>query len=185
LIDYTNPACFQCDRQSSCQYPCLNYSNHLIRLHHAKEDQNIKNSIKTLDLDKNTDVLKKNNPYVARVTEVDISNETGDLKALDGGEKGVGNVNKNDELDEFMYNFIESAVDQPEYLQVCNELVHPSKILDWEILLDYMKEKNRVYSEENGLCEVCHSELVERKEYEEIWGSRQISERLWVCRNGC
>lgn len=119
---------------------------------------------------------------------LDIEKKQQDLKEAFYRIDGRVEVIKMDEdevLDEFMYNFIESSVDQPEYLQVCNGLVHPSKILDWEILLDYMKEKNKIFSDDNGICEVCHSPFVEKKEYEEIWGSRQVSEILWVCPHGC
>lgn len=82
-------------------------------------------------------------------------------------------------------SILEFEVDQPEYLQIVNGLRKPSDNVNWKLLLEYMTEQNRIYSAKNGLCEVCHSPLVEKTEYEEICGSRQVSERYWHCRNGC
>jgi len=83
-------------------------------------------------------------------------------------------------------NFImDYDVSDPTYLSVVNGLIDPLKVIDSDALIEYMSECNRKYCENEGLCEVCHSELEEKDQIEEYWGSKMGIGKYLVCRNGC
>ena len=82
-----------------------------------------------------------------------------------------------DDIDSIM----EYNVGQPEYLRVCNRLIDARTAIDFDLLVDYMREQNRIYSKEHFLCAVCHSELVEMVESEEGY----VSSRNLECPHGC
>lgn len=98
---------------------------------------------------------------------------------------GESDKELNNDVDDFVESLIGHNVSEPEFLQCVNGKRMISSIIDWKFLLGWMTEKNEEYSKREGICEVCHAQLVERAEYEEIWGSRQISEILLVCPNNC
>lgn len=82
-------------------------------------------------------------------------------------------------------SILEYEVDDPEYLQIINGTREIKDIINFNLLFEYMKEQNEEYCKKEGLCETCHTPLKEYEEYEEICGSRQISERYWSCPNHC
>lgn len=182
MVDYTCSLCQKCDRfPSTCDFPCETYSKALDALNLEENAKNFKNALKII----NPACTETHNPPVARLCEVGISHQTAVSCDVDYISKGGLKLNKNNELDEFMYNFIESSVDQPEFLQVCNSLVHPNKIVDWEVLLDYMREKNYKYCDDNLLCETCHHPLKKYDQVEECWGSKMVVGAYWGCPNNC
>ena len=170
MIDYTNPTCFQCERRSSCNFPCLNYSNYLIRQHHEKEAQNIQNSIKTL----RNEISQAHKPTPAGVTEVDISDKSGDLKGLGELKKEVKNVND-------IEDFLEFDVSNDKWLRAVNGMSSWIDIIDKGAFFDYLVEENEKYCAENCLCETCRSPLKEFTEMED----GMISQMYWSCSNGC
>jgi len=174
MIDYCNPICEPCGKSNgSCNWPCLEYSNYNLRKHMEKEDNNVQKSLKTLRNEENTVVLKKNNPYVARVTEVGISVQSGDLL-------GVDELKKCDK--ECVADYFEYDVNDDIWL-------YATKDNGWSVLdlLDvnglkiYIKEKNAEYCKQEGLCEQCRSPLKEFVEMED----GMPSEIYWACKNGC
>lgn len=182
---YSNLVCGTCEKSSACSTPCPEYSDASYLHHMEKESNNIQNSLKMLKFQEKSLCTEMHNPPVPRVVGFGTSDETGVLLGFRELDKEMENVSKNNDLDEFMYNFIESSVDQAEFLQVCNESIHPREIVDWGTLLEYMQEKNRLYAEENGLCDVCHSELIRENQVEEYWGSKMVVAVNWVCPHNC
>jgi len=168
---YGSIVCSQCERSASCTHPCEKYSDEVCKVYLETQRENIQNTIKILDFEKNSLCTESYNPLVPTVSGFIKYDKTAVSMDCENEEK----------FDDFMDDFFEYDVDQPEYLQVCNGLVMPSKVINWSSVLDYMKERNRIYSEESGLCEVCHSELIEKKEHRgEHFGSPSY-ESVIVC----
>ena len=82
-------------------------------------------------------------------------------------------------------DFLEYNVEDIEWLRCINGQISILDLIDKSALLSYLEEKNEKYCEELGICTVCRTPLVEKVEYEEIWGSKQVSERYWCCPYGC
>lgn len=82
-------------------------------------------------------------------------------------------------------DFLEYQVEDIIWLRVANNLVPYTELINRDYLINYIKERNQKFCEDNGLCSECRSPLVERVEFEEIWGSKQESERYWCCPRGC
>ena len=76
---------------------------------------------------------------------------------------------------------LEFSVDSPEFLQCCNELISPFKIINKELLREIFIEINKDYCEENDLCEVCRSELKAIKESRGEHFGFSSSESILVC----
>ena len=164
LLDYSYFKCRKCDLRSACHYPCEEYSNYKYKQHLADEKENIQKTIR--DLRENENNLKG---------DVGMS----EMEAMDDREQ------KFDDLNDFMENLIEYTVDQAEFLQVCNGLVHPKEVINWSTLLDYMKEKNKAFAEKHSLCQVCHSELISKNESRGEYFGTSCEEVILQCPFGC
>ena len=58
--------------------------------------------------------------------------------------------------------------------------------INFKLLLEYMSEENREYAKENGLCEICHSELKLVQDRGEVWGVKNVVIGEYSsCQNGC
>jgi len=88
-------------------------------------------------------------------------------------------------MDDNIEEFMEFSVGDPEYLQICNELISPIQAIDFNKLRQYMIEKNEEYCKDYGLCEICHSPFIDEKQVEEYWGYRMVIGLNRVCPNGC
>ena len=82
-------------------------------------------------------------------------------------------------------DFFELGVEDKEYLQICNRLIDARRIIDFDSLIDYMREQNVQYCVDNELCEECRSPLQEREQIEEVCGSRMVIGRYLICPNNC
>jgi len=168
--------CEQCER-IICN-SCKDYSNYKYNYNLGQNTQNSNNII-------NSACTESHNPPVAMVSEVDISLQTGVSWEFENVSKGVGNVNE-DKLTEYdIENFLEYSYDDPEYLQICNGLISPSDIIDWEAILRYMRDRNKGYCEWENLCPTCHSPLKEYEQMEDYCGSNMVVGSSWECPNNC
>jgi len=93
----------------------------------------------------------------------------------------IENKKENEIMDYNIEEFMEFSVGDPEYLQICNELISPIQVIDFKKLRQYMIEKNEEYSKDYGLCETCHSELQEIKESRGEHFGRESFERIMIC----
>jgi len=153
---YIPESCRKCGRESKCTYPCEDAYNEF----KMQNPQNQENSL----------CNEKYNQPVARVSE----DNTYDKTTLSYGCK--------DEIEDIL----EWSVDQPEFLQIINGLRKPSDIISWKDLLYIMTEKNIKYCSDNGLCEICHSELKLVQDRGEVWGARNVVVGEYSsCPNGC
>ena len=91
------------------------------------------------------------------------------------------NKKENEIMDYNIEEFMEFSVGDPEYLQICNELISPIQAIDFSKLRQYMIEKNEEYCKDYGLCETCHSELQEIKESRGEHFGRESFERIMIC----
>ena len=82
-------------------------------------------------------------------------------------------------------DILDYSVDSEIWLRVLNGKIAFTELICKDSFLAYVEEQNEKYCNDNGLCAECRSSLVEKDEHEEICGSRRVSERLLVCRNGC
>jgi len=96
----------------------------------------------------------------------------------------IENKKENESMDNNIEEFMEFSVGDPEYLQICNNLISPTQIIDFQKLRQYMIEKNEEYAKEYGLCEICHGELEERKESRSEYFGTESYERMIIC-NRC
>ena len=97
----------------------------------------------------------------------------------------IENKKENEIMDYNIEEFMEFSVGDPEYLQICNGLISPIQIIDFQKLRQYMIEKNEEYCKDYGLCEICHSPFIDEKQVEEYWGSRMVIGLNRICPNGC
>jgi hypothetical protein len=95
------------------------------------------------------------------------------------------NNNNGENNDNNIENFLEYDVSNDEWLQILNNPKQLSTIICWNSLYQYMLELNKEYCAKHCLCEICRSELIEHIDYEEIWGSKRISNVEYTCPNGC
>jgi len=82
-------------------------------------------------------------------------------------------------------DFIEYDVSDNEWIRLINKEIPIIDILDENAFYEYLETENTRYCKQEVLCPECRGKLVEKIEYEEIWGSRRESERYLICENGC
>lgn len=197
MIDFINPICSPCERRSSCTYPCLNYSNYLIRQHHEKEAQNIQDSLKTI----RNEISQTYKPTPTGVTEVDISVKSGDSLGFEINDEKKEELKKmlsenqgctfipdsclpkkycKDDIE----NFLEYNVEDDAWLDACNNITSWTNLIDVDAFREYLLIENEKYCKNNDLCSECRAPLKLFIEHEDICGSMQESERYWSCPSG-
>lgn len=82
-------------------------------------------------------------------------------------------------------DFLEYDVGDNEWIKLINKEIPIIDLIDENAVYEYILSENIRYCDQEGLCHECREKLVEKIEYEEIWGSRRESERYLVCENGC
>jgi len=114
--------------------------------------------------------------FCDQVNTYELNKSVNQLKSAKNSEKHV---------EDSIEDFLEWNVNDPEYREIINGERDVIEIICKGDLLEYMERKNKEFSDKNGLCRVCHEPLREFKEYEEINGSKQISEVYYGCPYGC
>ena len=82
-------------------------------------------------------------------------------------------------------DFLEYSVEDESWIKLINREIPIIDVLDENAFYEYFESENEKFCKQEGLCPECRGKLVEKIEYEEIWGSRRESERYLVCENRC
>lgn len=194
MIDYTCKICNECERYSSCDHPCQEYSDYKLNQYLTQQAENIQRTIDRLDgksyetennkrnihtisvdhltLEKKEELMKLIEQYSGRledVSDMDFSNVTVEYDDRIG-------------IDDL---FDEYDVSDPMWLNVCNGKVSYHELINKSALLSYLQMKNDEYCEQNGLCNVCRNPLVEVKEDRGEHFGTDCKEKVLICEYGC
>jgi|GEM_PF-3291939 len=82
-------------------------------------------------------------------------------------------------------DLFEYDVSDPLWLRVCNSQIPYTELINKNALLLYLQERNQKYCDEQCLCEVCRSPLVEIEESRGEHFGTNCGEVMWHCPNGC
>lgn len=156
MIDYTCPICKDCDRYpNACDHPCQKYSDYQLNYYLTQQAENVKRTIERLD---------------GKGVKTDNISD---------------NCNTYDDTDTNIESILDYSVEDIIWVRVLNQQIPYTELINKNAFYDYLNEQNIKYCEDNCLCSVCRTPLVEKVEMEEIWGSMQESERYWHCPYGC
>lgn len=171
IVNYFNQICRPCNRKESCLEHCQEYLDYLDRVPNNENKRDIHIlKVDHLTHEKKEELMKLIEQYSGRLEISDM--DFGDVRVEYNDGIGI------DDLFEY-------SVEDQIWINIINEKVHYTEIVDKDALLNYLVECNEKYCNEQGLCHVCRTPLVEKTEMEEIWGSMQTSEKYWCCPNGC
>ncbi|OHD22841.1 MAG: hypothetical protein A2Y34_04435 [Spirochaetes bacterium GWC1_27_15] len=159
MINYHMSICRDCEREACCNYPCQEYSDQKRNQYKAQEAENIRKTIEWLNREEQNKVNERLGEMDMNVCDCDDSND--------------------------IENFLEYSVENVEWLRCINGQIPYTELIDKNALLSYLEECNERHCDQNGLCEVCRTPLVEAEESRGEHFGTSCGEVMWHCPNNC